>query len=643
MASSTMDPMPVRDNLNYFKVLVSPKVVHLLDEQRNVLIKTEQEFVDLLKINPRHKIKVVSIVGNTGNGKSYTLNHTFFDGVEFFKTKLEYSCNLGMWAKYDPTLKIICIDTEGFVASSKEICQQSYFLLKIFAISDIVIYRTTSEELPSYMYRFLGEASKIYKEYFNCVLQKIWPNYETEKETTSVGPCVIIFNEPKHPNTLTNVGNITATVLKQILRENFARHYERCDGFSSLHYVRALRSSKEYFKELRWVVEKELKSIELRSPRSAKYVYHTLKEVFNEKLRSQRDNSVLQQNISSYFTCRDKCQSCGTSCSLPMNHQHDDEPHFSERSCKFQHQYQNFVYFCKKCCKNGRKQIVKPSKLEKNEQSWSNIVSTAWSGYTIECPRCGKIYQSRSYWFGNKAPEDEAVVVETQHAWQGHKSLWDPQISGQNAVDVVTTIGNIVTNVGSEPKKMIGDWLTDKIAPSYWKPNSEILKCAKCETVFGCDTTKHHCRVCGKGFCQACSSKTQPVPEKGWYEDVRVCDFCYIEYPLDGDFIIDGTEVRRRRIGESVIDSVSRVKSIFDKPKELIKNMARPAYWIPDKDCKNCVLCDKPFGPLLLLHHCRDCGKGVCDGCSSTRKPVPHRGWEMPVRICDKCSPNDQN
>ena len=39
-------------------------------------------FVKQLGCSPSDKVKVVSIFGNTGDGKSYTLNHTFFHGQE---------------------------------------------------------------------------------------------------------------------------------------------------------------------------------------------------------------------------------------------------------------------------------------------------------------------------------------------------------------------------------------------------------------------------------------------------------------------------------------------------------------------------------------------------------------------------------
>lgn len=52
--------------------------------------------------------------------------------------------------------------------------------------------------------------------------------------------------------------------------------------------------------------------------------------------------------------------------------------------------------------------------------------------------------------------------------------------------------------------------------------------CHRCDEVFQDNDTKHHCRACGEGFCDNCSSKTRPVPERGWgLAPVRVCDVCF--------------------------------------------------------------------------------------------------------------------
>jgi WD40 repeat protein len=39
----------------------------------------------------------------------------------------------------------------------------------------------------------------------------------------------------------------------------------------------------------------------------------------------------------------------------------------------------------------------------------------------------------------------------------------------------------------------------------------------------------------------------------------------------------------------------------------------------------------------LRQHHCRRCGKAVCDACSSNRSNIPMMGYEFRVRVCDEC------
>jgi hypothetical protein len=54
-----------------------------------------------------------------------------------------------------------------------------------------------------------------------------------------------------------------------------------------------------------------------------------------------------------------------------------------------------------------------------------------------------------------------------------------------------------------------------------------VANCRKCNTSFGMITRKHHCRNCGRTFCQNCSSKNTPLPHYNITESVRVCDACY--------------------------------------------------------------------------------------------------------------------
>ncbi|ROT75781.1 WD repeat and FYVE domain-containing protein 2 isoform X2 [Penaeus vannamei] len=67
--------------------------------------------------------------------------------------------------------------------------------------------------------------------------------------------------------------------------------------------------------------------------------------------------------------------------------------------------------------------------------------------------------------------------------------------------------------------------------------------------------------------------------------------------------------------------------------------------WI---EADSCQYCDRPFfwnirammdqkQIGLRQHHCRKCGKAVCDSCSSKRSTIPVMGFEFDVRVCDNC------
>lgn len=81
--------------------------------------------------------------------------------------------------------------------------------------------------------------------------------------------------------------------------------------------------------------------------------------------------------------------------------------------------YLKFVFVLQRCLTNGDKIVVKPSYQSVTEKSWASLLNYVWSGYVIECRKCGEIYRSRQHWYGNKNPEDSAVIPEIVHIWPG--------------------------------------------------------------------------------------------------------------------------------------------------------------------------------------------------------------------------------
>ena len=61
--------------------------------------------------------------------------------------------------------------------------------------------------------------------------------------------------------------------------------------------------------------------------------------------------------------------------------------------------------------------------------------------------------------------------------------------------------------------------------------------------------------------------------------------------------------------------------------------------WEADAEAGACRACARPFTVVRRRHHCRACGKLVCDGCSRGRLAL--RGASVPQRVCDVCAAAD--
>jgi len=59
--------------------------------------------------------------------------------------------------------------------------------------------------------------------------------------------------------------------------------------------------------------------------------------------------------------------------------------------------------------------------------------------------------------------------------------------------------------------------------------------------------------------------------------------------------------------------------------------------WQRDEDVLNCPQCRAPFSTTFRRHHCRQCGKIVCDDCSKHRVRIPKQKAWGKVRCCNAC------
>ncbi|KAJ1965572.1 Vacuolar protein-sorting-associated protein 27 [Dipsacomyces acuminosporus] len=75
------------------------------------------------------------------------------------------------------------------------------------------------------------------------------------------------------------------------------------------------------------------------------------------------------------------------------------------------------------------------------------------------------------------------------------------------------------------PEAVSSTAMVDTASAPEWEDSSV---CQRCRTSFTFTNRKHHCRHCGKCFCQDCSSNSTPIPKFAIYDPVRVCHGCYL-------------------------------------------------------------------------------------------------------------------
>jgi|MDSY01.2.fsa_nt_gb hypothetical protein len=66
-----------------------------------------------------------------------------------------------------------------------------------------------------------------------------------------------------------------------------------------------------------------------------------------------------------------------------------------------------------------------------------------------------------------------------------------------------------------------------ELVPPRWQHDDDIRHCQQCGLEFTMFKRQHHCRVCGKIFCDNCSNNRKLLPEQFHsFDPQRVCDPC---------------------------------------------------------------------------------------------------------------------
>ena len=136
---------------------------------------------------------------------NYLFLATTFNGIllqVFHTSSQQASCTVGVWASYSPQHRAIFLDTEGLLGVSHNENRRTRLLLKVLAISDVVVYRTRAERLHNDLFTFLGDASDAYWKYFSPELRAASERCQMSVSLSSLGPSVVIFHETQHTELL---------------------------------------------------------------------------------------------------------------------------------------------------------------------------------------------------------------------------------------------------------------------------------------------------------------------------------------------------------------------------------------------------------------------------------------------------------
>lgn len=375
----------------------------LMDTYENLKDSSKESFCKRLGSLEHEEFKMVSIFGETGEGKTYTLNRTFFDGEEVFKSsneKCSSTTETGVFAALQKTMGLMCIDTKGQMnISNANYSHHQRMLLKILAVSDIVIYRTRYEgrDLKDEMYKFLGTASKAFVLYFSQALDL----------PRKKGPALIIFHETEYTTPLKNTINKT---VEDRIRERFAGFELDTEAFSSLKYMGVKNTDRNKFAKLRDCVCTSIKPV--RSPRQLSLIFKDL-QVLNNKFSSELPDNQKFIFPEELFICTVNCKSCKSRCKLSNGHINGGEKeHYNSAECIYNSEYDNKKYLCIDCLKKNKRTIVNFQTQINSDGYVRGMAKYVWQGSEIKCPVCRRdIFKSRRYWYGNpSSPEDIGVV-----------------------------------------------------------------------------------------------------------------------------------------------------------------------------------------------------------------------------------------
>ena len=83
-----------------------------------------------------------------------------------------------------------------------------------------------------------------------------------------------------------------------------------------------------------------------------------------------------------------------------------------------------------------------------------------------------------------------------------------------------------------------------------------------------------------------------------------------------------------------ITKAVEKVLNNMRTRNQMIETHIKPLF-VPDDRVTKCMVCNASFSLFTRRHHCRFCGKCVCNSCSLIRLPQPpFNNFERACNIC---------
>ncbi|KAK3611164.1 hypothetical protein CHS0354_026571, partial [Potamilus streckersoni] len=118
----------------------------------------------------------------------------------------------------------------------------------------------------------------------------------------------------------------------------------------------------------------------------------------------------------------------------------------------------------------------------------------------------------------SQTEEEDGVKREESPSNGNHSTRSIPK---RTLNSVLTRLSNIL-----ERRSMTPQVYKDKDFKQYWMPDHSCKECYDCGEKFTTFRRRHHCRICGQIFCNACCNQELPGKIIGFKGSIRVCTYC---------------------------------------------------------------------------------------------------------------------